>query len=62
MNLLSSFKPKPWEIAVAHEVVSAVVVSFAKTPLIAAQPPLKAARGIHGSLLMDWGLEAEVDI
>ena len=61
MNLLSSLRPKPWEIEVAHEVVSAVVVSLANTPLTAAQPPLIAARGIHGSLLVALVEEAEVE-
>lgn len=42
-------------MTVAQDVVSAVVVNFANTPLTAAQPPLKAARGIQGSLLMDLG-------
>ncbi len=41
---------------VAQEVVRAVVVSLAKTPLIAAQAPLAAARGIHGSFVDGFGV------
>ena len=60
MILLSSLRPNPCEIEVAHEVVSAVVVSLANTPLTAAHIPLIAARGIHGSLLVVLTEEAVV--
>ena len=46
---------------VAQEVVSAVVVSLANTPFTAAQPPLMAARGIHGSLSVALVEEAEFE-
>ena len=39
--------PKKCDIAVAHVVVSLVVVSFAKTPFRAAHPPLTMAYMSH---------------
>lgn len=43
-------KPKRFAMEVAKVVVSSVVVSFAKTPLKAAQAPLARARIIHWDL------------
>lgn len=50
MNLLSAERWRVVDMAADHEVVRWVVVSFAKTPLKAAQAPLATARASHGAL------------
>lgn len=50
MNRFEAERPIAVAMALDHEDVSSVVVSFAKTPLKAAQAPLAAARASHGLL------------